>query len=254
MNVMSLQNRIYKVFALSLCSVVVAGGLTACGSNDLSKFSGTIDVIPVTQMEKETTELTFDPLDRIVAKDGFSNQDTTQHTLPLAESLKAEDTDLYQIQNNFTLPGEEMRQPDYYSLEVESGAIVEIIPGTWGKAGSGSSENSDLPEWTLEFFRAFQDADYESMKQFCTEDAQDFFFRENSAFWFQSARPLTAEIMEEDAETGMVVLQFLVDGIPAEDSALEGHDGPYLMWLSCVVDDAGDLRVDRCTTQSQRFP
>ena len=254
MNVMSSQNRICKLFVLSLCSVVVAGGLTACGSNDLSKFSGTIDVIPITKMEKETSELTFDPLDHIVAKDGFSNQDTTQHTLPLAASLKAEDTDLYQIQHNFTLPGEEMRQPDYYSLAVESGTIVEIIPGTWGSAVSGGPENSDLPEWTLEFFRAFREADYETMKQFCTEDAQDFFFRENSAVWFRSARPLTAEVMEEDAETGMVILQFLIDGIPAEDSALEDRDGPYIIWLYCVIDDTGNLRIDSCTTQSQMLP
>lgn len=254
MNVMSFQNRICKFFVLSLCSVVVVGGLTACSTNDLSKFSGTIDVIPITQMEKETSELTFDPLDHIVEKDGFSNQDTTQHTLPLAEDLKAEDTDLYQIQHNFTLPGEEMRQPDYYSLEVESGTIAEIIPGTWGSAGSDSSEDSDLPEWTLEFFRAFQDADYETMKQFCTEDAQNFFFRENSAFWFRSARPLTAEIIETDSETGKVTLRFLVDGIPAEGSALEDRDGPYLVWLSCMVDDAGNLRIDSCTTQSQMFP
>lgn len=254
MNISPLQKRVSKLLVLSLCLFVSAGSMTACGTNDLTRFSGTIDVIPVTQLEKESTELTFDPLDGIVANDGFSNEDTTHHTLPFADKLKAEDTDLYQIQHNFTLPGEQMRQPDYYSIVLENGKIQEVIPGTWGAVISDDIAEQGLPDWISEFFQAFQASDYEGMKEFCTEEAQDFFFRESGAFWFQWARPLTVEVIAVDSASDEIGLQCLVDGVPAESSALEDRDGPYLLWLYCVVDESGQVYIDSCATQSQRIP
>lgn len=239
--------------------IIFSGGLVACEAqpptSDYATYTGEIRAMLTAPLEAEDTVLSFDPYENGVE---LLNTDTGLHTLPLADDLKAEDTDLYQILNKFEPGGRYGTQkPVWYTLVVDAGVIQEIIPGDWF-----AIPERDVPtpyyvpiDWTKNFFDAFAVGDYETMKTFCTEDCANsgIFFDENGAFWFENARALTAEALPAQSGNGVRVMECLVDGQPTEDSILHKKDGPYVLWLYCIKQPDESWKIDMASTGSMRI-
>jgi len=248
-----------EVIILFATVIIFSGGLVACEAqtptSDYSAFTGEIRAMLTVSLEEDDRILSFDPYEEQVE---LRNTDTGLQTLPLADDLSAEDTDYYQILNKFEPGGRYGTQkPVWYTLVVDSGVIQEIVPGDWF-----AIPERDIPtpyyvpvEWTQSFFDAFSAGDYETMKTFCTEDCRSsgIFFEENSAFWFKNARVLTAEVLPAQSGNGVRVMECLIDGQPAEDSALYEKDGPYVLWLYCVKQPDESWKIDMASTGSMRI-
>ena len=236
--------------------LLFSGGLVACEAQELtsnySVFTGEIKAMLTEPLEEGDTVLSFDPYENEI---DMRNTDTSLHTLPLADDLKAEETDLYQIRNNFQHQGRSgTQEPVWYTLVVDFGVIREIIPGDWF-----AIPEMDIPtpyyvplDWTKDFFDAFAAKDYETMKNFCTEECANsgIFFSESGAFWFENARALTAEVIPAQSGNGVKVMECLVDGQPTEDSALYQKDGPYVLWLYCIEQPDKSWKIDMASTGS----
>ena len=241
-----------EVIVLAAIVLMLSGGLVACEKNspisNYSTYTGEITAMLSVPLEAGDTELSFDPYENEIE---MLNSDTGLHTLPLAEELKAEDTDFYQIQNGFKHHGRFGEQePVWYTLVVDFGEIRDIIPGDWFALPEMDIPTPYYPplDWTQEFFEAFCVGDYEKMKTFCTDDCT--LVEEDEAFWFKTARVLTAEVLPEWSGDGKKTMECLVDGQPAEGSALDGLDGLYILWLYCVEQPDGSWKIDSATTQS----
>jgi len=236
--------------------VIFSGGLVACEAqpptSDYAAYTGELRAMLTVPLEENDRVLSFDPYED---QAGLRNTDTGLQTLPLADNLSVEDTDYYQILNKFEPGGRYGTQkPVWYTLVVDAGVIREIIPGDWF-----AIPERDIPttyyvplDWTQDFFDAFAVGDYETMKSFCTEECVNdgVSFEENGAFWFETARVLTAEVLPTQSGNGVKMMECLVDGQPTEGSALEKRDGPYVLWLYCVQQPDESWKIDMGMTGS----
>ena len=96
---------------------------------------------------------------------------------------------------------------------------------------------------TQSFFEAFETADYEAMKAYCTEDSIELYFRDNSVFGMVWAKAANIELATLNLVDSEYVVLVEVEMETAETSALypETETGFYVLFKQM---EDGSLLID----------